>query len=554
MLLLCALSLSQAQSTYIDLTTGNANFGSNDPNWTVATPNSSTNSIGLPAIVVKPIPNAYATNSCGKWISSEAYSSHDPAVVFGGTYTFYHHFDVNLSSCTFEAILDLSFIAADNMVTSILVNGAPIAIPAGIDFDPGVALTADISQHVQNGPSNTIAVVTKNYGTSQQALQICGGITITPTQASGSTVSQTLNVDITTGLYPWPFLNNPKWEVKKPNTTTFIDALNVFPYDGNYATNECGGWIADSRSGAKAAPTTSGDFIFKLEFELPDCIFTDATLQVPFIAADNSISSFQINGNNVTYPGGITFINSGSFSQSVAGFLTAGTNTIEVTVHNTTEVVGLMICGNISIEMECEACAATPPANLRCNNYGGGNYLLDWCDAPDATTYEVEVINGDPACCGSDGDLWGISIEQDAQNGSSFYLQTWSPCFSWRVRSICPNGEMSEWSDVACSCADEFIEEEWGKNGAKDQSGEVESDNAISVYPNPGAGIYSVSFPSDVTYEYKVTTITGQVVIGATKINGNNISIDLTNKPAGIYLLQMSGQNSNEVIKLVKKN
>ena len=70
--------------------------------------------------------------------------------------------------------------------------------------------------------------------------------------------------------------------------------------------------------------------------------------------------------------------------------------------------------------------------------------------------------------------------------------------------------------------------------------------NSVAVYPNPSNGLYTISLDEKAEIEQiSLMTITGQSI----DVNMTNNQLDLSNEAAGVYFLQVNGQN----IRLVKK-
>ena len=69
--------------------------------------------------------------------------------------------------------------------------------------------------------------------------------------------------------------------------------------------------------------------------------------------------------------------------------------------------------------------------------------------------------------------------------------------------------------------------------------------NSIAVYPNPSNGLYTiVPNEKDEIEQISLMSITGQSI----DVNMQNNQLDLSNEPAGVYFLQVNGEN----IKLIK--
>ena len=69
--------------------------------------------------------------------------------------------------------------------------------------------------------------------------------------------------------------------------------------------------------------------------------------------------------------------------------------------------------------------------------------------------------------------------------------------------------------------------------------------NSIVVYPNPSNGLYTISLDEKAEIEQiSLMTVTGQSI----DVNISNNQLDLTNEAAGVYFLQVNGEN----IRLIK--
>jgi hypothetical protein len=79
----------------------------------------------------------------------------------------------------------------------------------------------------------------------------------------------------------------------------------------------------------------------------------------------------------------------------------------------------------------------------------------------------------------------------------------------------------------------------------------------MSIYPNPGSGVYfmKLSAPAVNSYEIKVLNILGKIVQeykGMIPGNEENIRIDLSQYPDGIYVIQVVVNNRTETVKIIK--
>ncbi|WP_207209599.1 PKD domain-containing protein [Flavobacterium sp. 140616W15] len=82
--------------------------------------------------------------------------------------------------------------------------------------------------------------------------------------------------------------------------------------------------------------------------------------------------------------------------------------------------------------------------------------------------------------------------------------------------------------------------------------------DGIAVYPNPSKDLFTISLPSIDTEQYEVTvySVTGQLILNATssKINSNALTIDLSGKVNGVYILKIKSSSGKiSVSKLIKE-
>lgn len=164
-----------------DLTTGTGAIGTNDPIWTLQGPGGgsfnpvriSTGSIQTGGIVY---PTAYVQNTCGQWISPWLDAANNVISTPGTAGNFTYRMQFTIDDCTQNptAQLSLNFMAADNQLTAVTVNGVAQAVPAGITHLASGSMTSFPT--VVNG-INTIDVTVNNWG-AYTALQLCGNIQV----------------------------------------------------------------------------------------------------------------------------------------------------------------------------------------------------------------------------------------------------------------------------------------------------------------------------------------------------------------------------------------
>ena len=69
----------------------------------------------------------------------------------------------------------------------------------------------------------------------------------------------------------------------------------------------------------------------------------------------------------------------------------------------------------------------------------------------------------------------------------------------------------------------------------------------ISIFPNPSSGIFQIESNQEIN-QIEVFNITGQVILSF-----NSNTIDLSNQPSGIYLIEIKTTDAVFVNKLVKE-
>lgn len=81
----------------------------------------------------------------------------------------------------------------------------------------------------------------------------------------------------------------------------------------------------------------------------------------------------------------------------------------------------------------------------------------------------------------------------------------------------------------------------------------IENQVITRVYPNPGNGIFKI-FNSDgfENVTVKIYNINGQVVFEKTGFSGDNLSVDISQKPDGLYLMELIKDSSKRMIKIIK--
>ena len=122
-------------------------------------------------------------------------------------------------------------------------------------------------------------------------------------------------------------------------------------------------------------------------------------------------------------------------------------------------------------------------------------------------------------------------ITSSSENGSYFYF------YDWQVEEIC----ISERAAIAastgvCTGIDEIVNAE------------------VSIYPNPSNGNFQVAWEGMGVHRIEVINLHGQVVAQRSVETGTeSTSIDLIGQAAGVYLIELIGDDSRERRRMIVK-
>ncbi|KAA5532406.1 hypothetical protein F0919_16580 [Taibaiella lutea] len=169
-----------AGAQIFNLTTGTGAIGTNDPIWTLKLPGGTFNPVRISTGVLQngstTYPNTYVHNNCGRWISPWLNAANNIIPTPGTTGIFTYRMQFTVDNCVINptAVLNFNFMAADNSLTAVRVNGNPQTVPAGITHTSSGSMTS--TPTVMNG-LNTIEVDVNNFG-QYTALQLCGRIQV----------------------------------------------------------------------------------------------------------------------------------------------------------------------------------------------------------------------------------------------------------------------------------------------------------------------------------------------------------------------------------------
>ena len=162
----------------IDLTTGSSGSpGANDPFWSVTQLPSPTFN---PALISNGMTGGsfvFLQDPCGQWISPLITGANEISIAAtAGTYTYRRSFPVGF--CVNSAMLNFSFMAADNSISGIRVNTTPYTVPTGTGFLTSTIFNANVLTAITPGVTNFIEIDVFNAGI-YTGLQLCGDLTLT---------------------------------------------------------------------------------------------------------------------------------------------------------------------------------------------------------------------------------------------------------------------------------------------------------------------------------------------------------------------------------------
>jgi hypothetical protein len=198
-----------------------------------------------------------------------------------------------------------------------------------------------------------------------------------------------------------------------------------------------------------------------------------------------------------------------------------------------------------SIQVEC--CEATTPTNLGCFTFGTQTFLT-WDPVPGAASYDLIITpytGPNDRCCRTippNPQSWIFSVTDNNFNVALSPYQ----CFSWRVRSVCPDGSTSSYSNWECFDGRCPIIGRWGQEPSS--SGNIISMTSTPIelmkaFPNPTTGKLQLSGPAiQAGFQVDIYDQLSRKV-GTTRFNEDLISsIDMSANQNGIYFLQLKDE------------
>lgn len=198
-----------------------------------------------------------------------------------------------------------------------------------------------------------------------------------------------------------------------------------------------------------------------------------------------------------------------------------------------------------SIHVEC--CEATTPTNLGCFTFGTQTFLT-WDPVPGAASYDLIITpytGPNDRCCRTippNPQSWIFSVTDNNFNVALSPYQ----CFSWRVRSVCPDGSTSPYSNWECFDGRCPIIGRWGQEPSSSANIISMTSTPIELmkaFPNPTTGRLQLSGPAiQAGFQVDIYDQLSRKV-GTTRFTEDLISsIDMSANQNGIYFLQLKDE------------
>jgi hypothetical protein len=85
---------------------------------------------------------------------------------------------------------------------------------------------------------------------------------------------------------------------------------------------------------------------------------------------------------------------------------------------------------------------------------------------------------------------------------------------------------------------------------------EVSHENVPRIYPNPGNGLFTIEFSSQILKRIRVTDLSGKTILVKENLSGGYYQLDLRNIQEGFYFLfiESTVPQTNHILKLIKQN
>jgi len=74
----------------------------------------------------------------------------------------------------------------------------------------------------------------------------------------------------------------------------------------------------------------------------------------------------------------------------------------------------------------------------------------------------------------------------------------------------------------------------------------------MKVYPNPTNGFFTLEFETDGVYNLTISDMSGRIISRET-VNEQSVQMDISNYPAGVYILTISNGKGQTTMRIVKE-
>jgi len=188
-----------------------------------------------------------------------------------------------------------------------------------------------------------------------------------------------------------------------------------------------------------------------------------------------------------------------------------------------------------SIQLFTTLTPCTKPQNTNVTSITSSEGLLGWDVVPSATSYDIRFK--------LQGSSWGsweytLGVTPNQLLMDSLNLGTW---YHWQVRAIC--GSSVNMSGFTSYTTFKTL------SSNRITSGDIQLGVNLNIYPNPTKGLFNISFIAEKVDNFEITIADafGKLVSQEDKqdfIGEYTKQVDLSNFPRGIYMIQISTQNS----------
>ena len=249
--------------------------------------------------------------------------------------------------------------------------------------------------------------------------------------------------------------------------------------------------------------------------------------------------------DSFTVPSGDeTYYSSGMYQDTAAGFVSCGNAfNIDLTINNSTsETIARTACNSYTVPSGDETYNSagtymdTIPTDAGCDSMLTINLSLG---TPDTSVSEPSTGKLEANLSGANSYQWiDCSDNSTISNATS---QSFTP------ETV---GNYAVIVDQGGGCKDtsncHYIDE---TTGIADR----QADAPLDLYPNPTKGNFTLDLgKAGRDMQMKITDLQGRVVEEQSNINSRRVQFEL-DQPEGVYLVHLSNDSNNEIIKLVKK-